>query len=68
MNDDQFSALADLLQLRDGPSKRAARQVLVEAMSPADAARQEGISPQSVSNAVTRCRRGLSLAARVIGS
>jgi len=61
----QFAALAELLRLRGGPSEDAARLVMVEGVTPAEAARRTGASPQAVSNAVTRCRRGIELVKRV---
>ncbi|MFD2404946.1 TrfB-related DNA-binding protein [Azorhizophilus paspali] len=67
MSDEQFEALAELLRMRGSASQEAARLVLVEALSAADAARATGVSPQAVSNAVTTCRRGLSLAQRAAG-
>jgi DNA-directed RNA polymerase specialized sigma24 family protein len=57
----QFSALAQLLRLRQGPATEAARRVLVEGRRPAEVARALGLSPQAVCNAVSRCRRGLIL-------
>lgn len=67
MTQDQFDALAELLRLRGGAAKEAARMVLIDGLSPADAARATGISPQSVTNAVTRCRKGLALSKIVAG-
>lgn len=64
MTPDQFAALAELLRLRGGASEDAARLVLVEGLTPAEAARQAGASPQAVSNALARCRRGMELAKR----
>lgn len=68
MTPDQFDALAELLRLRGGASQEAARLVLVDGLSPADAARQVEASPQAVSNVLASCRRGLALAYRVTGS
>lgn len=67
MTPDQFSALAELLALRDGPAREAARLVLVDGMASSAAADQLGMSRAAVSNALTRCRRGLLLAERVTG-
>lgn len=64
----QFAALAELLRLRGGPSEDAARLVLVEGLTPAAAARQAGASPQAVSNALARCRRGMELVAIAYGA
>lgn len=67
MNADQFAALAELLRLRGGASQAAARLVLVDGLSPSEAARASGISAQSVSNVLAVCRRGVALANRVSG-
>jgi predicted DNA-binding protein (UPF0251 family) len=68
MTPDQFDALAELLRLRGGASQEAARLVLVDGLSPADAARQIEASPQAVSNVLASCRRGLALALRASGN
>ena len=52
---DQLEVLAQLTRARE-PAKTAARMVLVDGMVPADVARELDMSPQSVSNAVTRYR------------
>jgi len=62
MTADQFSALSQLLRLREGPAQEAARLVLVFGHAPGEAAALCGLSAASVSNAVTRMRRGLNLA------
>lgn len=67
MTPDQFDALAELLRLRGGASQEAARLVLVDGLSPADAARQIEASPQAVSNVLASCRRGLALVLRASG-
>ena len=67
MTHDQFDALAKLLQLREGAAKRAARLVLVDGLSQADAGRAVGMPPNAVHNAVARCRRGLELAVVAVG-
>ena len=64
---DQFAALAKLLRLRTGPAQDAARMVLVDGASQADAARATGLTPQAVNNAVKRARAGLALALAVVG-
>lgn len=64
---DQFDALAELIRLRGGASQEAARLVLVDGMSPSDAARQVEASPQAVSNVLASCRRGLALVLRASG-
>lgn len=58
----QFAALADLMSLRAGPARDAARAVLVDGLTQATAAAQTGASRQSVSQAVGRCQRALELA------
>jgi DNA-directed RNA polymerase specialized sigma24 family protein len=68
ISDIKFGALADLLRLRDSPSREAARLVLVDGLKPADAARQTGTTPQAVSNALASCRRGLALVAIIAGT
>lgn len=68
LTDEKFNALADLLRLRDSPSRAAARLVLVDELTPADAARQTGTTPQAVSNALASCRRGLALVAIIAGN
>lgn len=65
MTPDQFAALADLLRLRGSPSQEAARLVLVEGLTPAEASRRAGTTPQATSNALASCRRGIELAQRV---
>lgn len=67
MTDLQFQALAELLSLRSGPAREAARLVMVDGLAPGAAAVQAGVSAASVSNALARCRRGLELARRVVG-
>lgn len=62
MTPDQFTAAAKLLQLRQGPAREAAKLVLVDKYLQVDAAAATGLSVSSVSNAVTRIRRGLELA------
>lgn len=64
---EEFEIIAKLIGARD-PAKAAARLVLVESSTGADAARALGISPQSVSNAVKRYRdadAGIRLAYRM---
>lgn len=60
----QFAALAQLLRLRTGPAQDAARMVLVDGASQADAACATGLTQQAVHNAVKRARAGLALAKR----
>lgn len=67
MTPDQFAALADLLRLRDGGAREAARLVLVEGLSITQAGERAGVSRQSAGNTVARCRAGLELVRRVVG-
>ena len=67
MTPDQFTALATLMGLRAGPAQDAARLVLVDGLSKAEAARQAGCAPQSADQAVQRCQRVIELARRVSG-
>ncbi len=65
MAPDQFQALAQLLRLRTGPAQDAARMVLVDGVSQADAARATGLTPQAVHNSVKRVQTGRDLALAV---
>ncbi|MGK8437259.1 hypothetical protein ACRS3X_07895 [Ectopseudomonas hydrolytica] len=67
MNAAQFEALAELLRMRDGASKSAARLVLVDGIPPSDAARQVGTTPQAVNSALRSCERGMSLVRTAAG-
>ncbi|OGA97122.1 MAG: hypothetical protein A3E79_00115 [Burkholderiales bacterium RIFCSPHIGHO2_12_FULL_61_11] len=58
----QFAAIAKLLRVRDGAAREAACLVLVDGHRPSEAARLTGLSASSVSNAVSRFKRGLELA------
>lgn len=62
MTSDQFAALAELISLRAGKSRDAARLVLVDGLTSAEAARQLGLTTQGSNQAVQRCRRALELA------
>ncbi|WP_443191416.1 hypothetical protein [Pseudomonas indica] len=62
MTREQFAALAELLRLRSSASQEAARLVLVDGLSPSEAARQAGTTPQAVSNVLASCRKGIELA------
>lgn len=62
MTTDQFTALAQLTQMRAGPAQEAARLVLVDGITQAEAGRRAGLSPQGVYNAVTRARKAWALA------
>lgn len=62
MTTEQFNALAQLLRIRDGLSRTAASLVLVDGLTQAAAARQTGLGPAGVGNAVSRLKKGLELA------
>ena len=62
MTVDQFAALAQLLRLRQGPQREAARLVLVDGVRQADAARMAGCSASALGNTLRTCRAGLELA------
>ena len=55
MNTDQFDALARLTRARE-PARTAARLVLVDGISQAEATRMHGMSPAALGNAVRRYR------------
>lgn len=55
MTGEQFDALARLTRARE-PAKTAARRVLVEGVSQADAAREQGMSASALGNSVRRYR------------
>lgn len=60
MTPSQFEALAALMRLDpNARSHRAARLVLVDGLGQAEAARQTGLTPGGVCNAVRRCRKAL---------
>lgn len=62
MTTDQLAAIAQLIRMRDGASLEAARLVLIDGITGAEAARRLGISPAGVSNAVQRVRAAHALA------
>ena len=62
-----FEALAQLLRLRQGPQREAARMVLVDGMRQADAARVAGCSASALSNTLRACRAGLEMAKAAVG-
>lgn len=67
MTPEQFSALAALMGQPASKSAAAARLVLVDDLSSAEAARRVGITTQGANQAVQRCRRVLELARVVCG-
>lgn len=62
MTNEQFRALATLMRMANGPAQEATRLVLVDHLSPADAARATGITRQAAGQAIKRARQGLELA------
>ena len=62
MTDAAFQALSQLLRLRQGPQREAARLVLVDGVRQADAARMAGCSASALGNTLRTCRAGLELA------
>ena len=55
MTTEQFEVLAKLLRSR-APAVTAARRVLVDGVRPSEAARETGMTPAAVSNALARYR------------
>ena len=58
----QLTAIAQLIRMREGPSLDAARLVLVDGLTGAEAARRLGLTPTGVSSAVGRVRAAHQLA------
>ena len=56
----QFDAIATLIRSR-GPTRQAARLVMVEGMRQCDAARRVGISGQSLSQTLTSFQKAMAL-------
>ena len=67
MTDAAFQALSQLLRLRQGPQREAARLVLVGGVRQADAARMAGCSASALGNTLRTCRAGLELARLAAG-
>lgn len=67
MTAESFEALATLLRLKDGPQREGARRVLVDGQSPAEAARELGISQSALGNTLRACRGGMELARAACG-
>ncbi len=68
MTPEQFSALAQLLRLRPGPSAQAAHLHFVDGLRIADAARQAGCTANAASDCARRVRKGLALARQAVGA
>ena len=62
MTSQQLDALAQLIRMQPGPSREAARLVLVDGAPLQLAATAAGITVAGASNAVQRLRRALELA------
>ena len=65
MNDISFDALAQLLRLRAGPARDAARLVLVQGYTVPDAARACALPYALAYKAVRRCKDGMELVQRI---
>lgn len=68
MTQEQFDAIAQLIRMQPGPSREAARLVLVDGAPLQIAASGAGITVAGTSNAVQRVRRALDLATVAVGS
>ena len=67
MTNKQFTALAELIRLRENSAARhAAMLVLVEGLTQADAARKAGTGPQNVNRVIKTCLNGMELALAVV--
>lgn len=67
MNDEQFEALAALMRMRsDSPNRAAARAVLVEGKSQAEAAREHGAFQPSLSRTMHGVRETIARAAQLL--
>ena len=67
MTDAQFTALAQLLRLRQGPAREAVRLHLVKGLRVPDAALAAGVDYQLALKAVYRVNAGLALSKRASG-
>lgn len=67
MTNEQFAALAELARLPSGPTREAARMVLVDGLRASDAAATAGCLPQSLSRTLRLCRRAHDLAKLLTG-
>lgn len=64
---DQFAALAQLMRLRQSPSRDALRLVLIDGITHTAAAQQAGIPRQNVSRQVASAKRTIE-AARILSA
>jgi predicted DNA-binding protein (UPF0251 family) len=67
MTEAQFTALAQLLRLRAGPTLEAVRLHLVTGLSVPDSARTAGVDYQLALKAVKRAKNGHKLASTATG-
>ena len=67
MTEAQFTALAQLLRLRNGPAREAANLHLVQGLTVPDAARQAGMDYRAATYSVKRVKEGLALAKTAAG-
>ena len=65
MTEDAFDALTQILRLRPGPTRDAARLVLVQGYKMPAAAKECGLSYLSTYKTVQRCKDGLKLVQRI---
>lgn len=61
MTNDQFDALAELMRLRQSPSREALRLVLVEGSTHAHAAEKAGIPRPNVTRQASSAKRAIAL-------
>jgi hypothetical protein len=61
----QFTALAQILRLRQGSTREAVRQHLVQGLRVPDAARATGVDYQLALKAVYRVKAGLALIKKI---
>lgn len=67
MTPEQFDALAQLMRLRQSPSRDALHLVLIDGMTHTAAAEQAGIPRQNVSRQVASAKRTIE-AARILSA
>jgi hypothetical protein len=57
----QFERLSTLAKVRDTPSLKAARLVLLAGIRPGEAARESGTTPQALSNVLRKIKASMSM-------
>ncbi len=67
LTSDQFDALAQLLRLRESPSREVARLMLVDGLDAAEAAQRGGIVKYAAYKVYYSCLRGLALVQTIAG-